>query len=118
MFILFRKFGVFSVFVLIAVILAFSMAALWPKPAAVTLAGLSLLATFGALTALGITAGAEFTGQLRLLIVLVSAAYSMAFVGLAWKYRIIAPRFALASLINVGLLLLTVIPALLMTRTR
>lgn len=66
-----RKFGTFSALVLAATGLASGAAVLWPKPAAVTLAGLTLLATFGGLIAFCMATSWGFAGQVRRLIIFV-----------------------------------------------
>jgi hypothetical protein len=109
------KFGQFWTFVLVSIVLAASTVALWPKPAAVTLAGLSLLATFGGLIALCRATGSAHTNRVRRLIALISGGCSLAFAALALKYHLSAPGFALASLINVALLSLAVVGAFLLT---
>ncbi len=112
-----RKWGVFSAFVLIADGLALFVVVLWPKPEAVTLGGLSLLATFGGLTALCRGTARVHAGQVRRLILLVSVVCGVAFAILALEYRTTAPAFSLASLINVGFLFLAVLAAFLMMRS-
>ncbi len=111
-----RKFGKFSALVLVAITLAWGAAVRWPKPEAVILGGLSLLVTFGGLLALCRAAGPSYTHQAKRVIALVSVVYSVAFAALAWEYRIRAPSFALASLVNVALLSLAVIAAFLLMR--
>jgi len=114
---LLRKFGIFSALVLVALILGLATAVLWPKPKAVILGGLSLLVTFGGLLALCRAAGPRYIDQGKRVIALVSVVYGVAFAALAWEYRVRAPSFAVAALINVVLLSLVVTASLLMRPT-
>lgn len=113
----FQTFGVVSVLGIIAAALAFCSVALWPTPVAIILAGLSLLATFGALLVLCKATNWAFAEQVRRVIILVSGGYTLGFCALAWKYRATAPALSLASVIDVLVLLLATLAILMLTRS-
>jgi hypothetical protein len=113
----FQIFWPFFALLLVANGLGFSSVVLWPKPEAVTLGGLCLLASFGALIAICRAAGPPHTVRARRAVTVVSTVFGVAFAALAWWYRSTSPGFSLASLLNAPLLLLAVMLGFLLTRS-
>jgi hypothetical protein len=105
------------VLVLISVGLAAAFVVLWPRPASVVLAGISLLCGFGALLVFSGAAGRQYARQARRVIFLASGCFGLAFVGLAWKYRERAPAFSFASLITNAMLCFGALATFLITRS-
>jgi len=101
-----RTLAIFSVLVLLSIGLAVAFIALWPRPASLMFATIALLCDFSALLVVSNSAGRTHTLMARKAIFLVSGCFGLALIGLAWKYRAIAPAFSLASLIAVALLCL------------
>jgi len=104
---------------LLALSLGFAVAFViqWPKPVSMVFSGASLLFGFGTLLVFAKTGGREYALQARKAIFFASGCFGLAFIGLAWKYRVTAPTFSSASLIAVALLCLGSLTSFFITRS-
>ena len=89
----------------------------WPKPTAMVLAGISLLAGFGALLAFCKRGEHKYALQARKAIFITSGCFGLAFIALAWKQRQAAPAFSSASLVAAALLGLGAFAAFILTKS-
>jgi hypothetical protein len=94
----------FTLLILPSIGFSAAFVVLWPKPVSPILAGMAMLAMFGAMLFLCTGARPEIALQMQKAIFLGAGIFGAAYVALALKYRNSASAFSLASAITAAML--------------